>query len=126
MDSVEDWRYDGLTLRRDGKPVVLAPGGSEGAISYLSYQADALEIFGWAIDTSGPRKVDSILVFAGEQLIHQGVTDVMVAETNLFGVVVPVGFQFVIPNNSLGGNKNDEIRIFAVSADGSATELKQQ
>ena len=84
-----------------------------------------MEIFGWAIDTSGPRKVDSILVFAGEQLVHQGITDVMVAETKPFGVVVPVGFQFVIPNNSLGGNKIDEIRIFAVSADGTAAELEQ-
>jgi hypothetical protein len=123
MSKSGSWRLDDNVLLRDDQTLAMAQDELSGAIFYISNEADALDIFGWAIDTNGPQQVEKILVFQGTRLIHQGTTDVMVAETNQFDVLIPLGFHFVISSAAIAESVPSRISVFAVTRDGRANRL---
>ncbi len=103
------------TLRDSVGTLIPDNEGIAGLVDYLSRGEDTLEVFGWGVDKEQGRVLETVLIFEGDRLIWQGKTHMLREETHLFGVVIEVGFNAVIPLDRLEDRHGGGLRIFAVS-----------
>jgi len=98
----------------------------KGALEYVSVDDGTIEFFGWAMDVGKRELVDEIMIFENGQYVYSGVTGMPRGEGELYDApsVILVGFQFIIPANLFQSPGNSDIRVFAISKHGYATELE--
>jgi hypothetical protein len=92
-------------------------------VDYLSFGQESVEVFGWVIDATQKRLVQDVLAFDGDRLVYRGQSTMLREETHQFGVILKVGFHAVIPLDRIAGKTGADLRVFAVTADGRASEL---
>ena len=123
--TMDDWRPAGDTVTLNGDPMVVDLEGIQGQIDYISFGAASVEVFGWVIDSARRRTVSSVLVFDGEHLVYRGETTMLREETHRFDTILKVGFHGVIPHGALPERSPAGLRVFAVTEDGRARELRK-
>ncbi len=122
---------DDFSFNTDNNSVVNADGnlpndpiGIQGSVDYISFGKETVEILGWAIDSANVRQVKTILVFDGGHMIYKGRTYMLREQSNQFGVVIEVGFHLVIPFSQMVDSNGAGLRVFAITEDDRALELK--
>lgn len=120
------WNADGDNVSHTENQLSEDPIGIKGAVDYISFGLEAVEILGWAIDSANARAVKAILVFDGRHLIYEGGTHMLREETHLFGVVIAVGFHAVIPFSRIPDSAGGSLRVFAVTEDDRILELSSK
>jgi len=120
------WNADGDSVSRTGNELPDDPMGIKGAVDYISFGEEAVEILGWAIDSANARAVKAILVFDGPDLVYKGGTHMLREETHQFGVVIEVGFHAVIPFNQMPDSTGAGLRVFAVTEDDRTLEISSK
>lgn len=121
------------TLNTDGDSLSYAGGklpddsiGIKGAVDYISFGEETVEIMGWAFDSANARAVKAILVFDGLHLVYKGGTHMLREETHQFGVVIEVGFHAVIPFSQMPDSTGAGLRIFAVTEDDRTLDISRK
>jgi hypothetical protein len=118
-----EWQLDGNTLVHNGTRLPIDSEGIQGRVDYLSFGEESVEVFGWAIDAAQKRVVEDVLAFDGERMVYRGQTTMLREETHAFDVILKVGFHAVIPLDRMTGKTGADLRVFAVTVDGRASEL---
>ena len=121
----DEWLPAGDTVTLNGEPMAVDLEGIQGQIDYFSFGKASVEVFGWVIDSAQRRTVSSVLVFDGDQLVYRGETTMLREETHRFEVMLKVGFHAVIPRGALRERSPAGLRVFAVTGDGRARELRK-
>ena len=98
----------------------------KGTLEYATVNDGTIEFFGWAMDVAKKDTVDRVMVFENGQYVYSNVTGMPRGEGELNGApsVILVGFQFIIPANLFKALGHSDIRMFAISKQGYATELE--
>lgn len=123
--TTDVWRPAGDTVTLNGDPMAVDLEGIQGQLDYLSFGEASVEVFGWVIDAAQRRTVSSVLVFAGDRLVYRGETTMLREETHRFDTILKVGFHAVIPQGALPERSRAGLRVFAVTEDGRARELRK-
>ncbi|MFH1725402.1 MAG: sulfatase-like hydrolase/transferase [Elusimicrobiota bacterium] len=87
---------------------------------------DSVVLQGWAVDAAGKALPESILVFSGERFLFRGTAGIGrpdIASPESDGLPPNPGFEIVIPRKLIGDLSKAEIRVFALSSKGGASEL---
>ncbi len=116
----------GDSLSHAGGKLPSDPIGIKGAVDYISFGEETVEVMGWAFDSANARAVKAILVFDGLQLVYKGGTHMLREETHQFGVVIEVGFHAVIPLSQMPDSTGVDLRLFAVTEDDRALEISRK
>jgi hypothetical protein len=130
LTALDVLRLDYRVVDRDGEQVLvgggeelpIGDGNVQGSIDDLKRDGPAIRIGGWAASAEAKRPATRVLVFAGDQLLAQGVPDIDRADivANLkSSAVAKSGYAFRV---SGAGVDTDEIRVVAVYG-GEASEL---
>ena len=119
------WSADGDSVSHAGGKLPDDPVGIKGAVDYVSFGEEVVEIMGWAIDSANARAVTAVLVFDGRHLVYKGGTHMLREETHQFGVVIEVGFHAVIPFSQMSDSSGAGLRVFAVTEDDRALEISR-
>jgi hypothetical protein len=86
-----------------------------------------LELAGWAVDLVRREAATSVLVFVDGALLYSGRPNAVRADVAA-SLGAPAferaGFSFALPLEWLEGRADPEVRLFALSSQGAATELK--
>ena len=117
-----------LLIDKDGKAIHGAGDSVRGALEKIIVLEDKAQFVGWAADVEIGKSVKVILIFADDELVHSGVAEDRrydVAMELKQGGLARFGFSIVLPKNLFvsGDGKQRVIRVFAVSASDTATEL---
>ena len=130
LSALDVVRLQYRVVDRDGKQVLvgggqelpIGDGNVQGAIDDLVRDGPAIRVGGWAASAEAKRPATRVLVFAGDQLLAQGVPDIdrddIVANLNS-SAVAKSGYAFRV---SGAGIDTDDIRVVAVYG-GEASEL---
>lgn len=113
-------KSDGVEISVDPEQVLM-----HGYVDVMVQRGDNIYLNGWAGDDAY-RPAEYILVLAGERLVAEIRPDIAredVAEHFSRKAMLYSGFEALIPISSIGGTLSD-IRLFAVSMDRKAGELK--
>lgn len=111
----------------DGKAIKVIPNAMKGYLGVAKIRGKQVVFSGWAADVKYSRLPESILAFLDEKLVYSGKTDRErpdVAQHFKNSSLKMTGFKFMVPTHFFTGEVNPELRIFAVSKEGVATELK--
>jgi hypothetical protein len=111
----------------DGKAIKVIPNAMKGYLGVAKIRGKQVIFSGWAADVKYSRLPGSILAFLDEKLVYSGKTDLErpdVAQHFKNSSLKMTGFKFMVPIHFFTGEVNPELRIFAVSKEGVATELK--
>ena len=78
------------------------------------------------MDVAQADTVDSVMIFEDGQYVYSNTTGMPRGEGELNGApeVFIIGFQFIIPTNLFKTVGKSDIRVFAISKGGYATELE--
>lgn len=117
---------DEAIISSAGDTVSLLPGALIGHLDRAEIDGDFVQISGWAADLSRSRLPASILVFVDGEMRYQGPTnrerpDVVKAHED--EAIRGAGFRYTLPLEYLGDPTHSEMRIFALSDDGVASEV---
>jgi hypothetical protein len=98
----------------------------KGNLEYAKIHDGTMEFFGWAMDVANPDTVDKIMIFEDGQYVYSNTTSMPRDEGQIIGApsVIIIGFQFIIPANLFRAPGDSDIRLFAISKYGYATELE--
>jgi len=116
---------NGRIIAQNGEIPVIA-GKLKGKLEYATVNGGTIEFFGWAMDVANRDTVDRIMIFENDQYVYSNVTGMPRDEGELNGApsVILVGFQFIIPANLFKALDQSDIRLFAISKHGYATEIE--
>ena len=106
--------------------IPIKPESLRGDLEYARVDGGTIEFFGWAMDLAAKDIVDRIVIFEDGQYVYSGVTGMPREEGELYDAanVLLVGFQIIVPENLFRAPGHSDIRIFAISRHGYASELK--
>jgi len=116
---------EGTILGRTTETSIVT-GKLKGQLEYARIDGGTVEFFGWAIDVAGKEPVDKILIFEDGRYVYSNTTDMPRGEGALYEAsdIILVGFQFILPLNLFQAPGRSEVRVFAISRHGYATELE--
>lgn len=120
------WRLKANVIVGPGIEIPLVQDKLAGQLEYASLDDGAIELFGWAIDVDAQDSVDRIMVFENGRFKYSNVTGMPRGEGGLYGApdTILLGFQFVVPENLFEAIGQSEIRLYAISKHGYASELQ--
>ncbi len=110
----------------DGKLIPVRPGALRGHIDIFSEKDGQSIIAGWAADVKNMETPSDIVVFVSDEFFHVDYPQLRRQDiVNAFGneELLWSGFHFAIPQADFPGLDLSEVRIFAISKRGVATEL---
>ena len=116
---------EGTILGRTTETPIVT-GKLKGQLEYARIDGGTVEFFGWAIDIAGKEPVEKILIFEDGRYVYSNSTGMPRGEGALYEAsdVILVGFQFILPLNLFQAPGRSEVRLFAISRHGYATELE--
>ena len=125
-DDLQTWVLEENRIVGVNGEISIAAGKLKGDLEYAKLDGGTVEFFGWAMDVAQADTVDSVMVFEDGQYVYSNTTGMPRGEGELYGApdVFIVGFQFIIPSKLFKAIGKSDIRLFAISKDGYATELE--
>jgi len=103
--------------------IPLVPGALEGKVEDWFFEADTVRFGGWAGDVEAREAAETVLVFAGEELLYSGTPSVGRADLgNRHPGLGRSGFVVELPRERVGEGSDLRLRFFALR-EGKATEL---
>lgn len=113
-------------IASDGASIPVIPGALRGQVDAVSLAGDFVEVRGWAADVTKIDLPTAIVIFANGKSRFSGRTDMARPDVaDYFGnaALRGAGFSYALPRQWVEGGDNVEIRVFAVSREGVASEL---
>ncbi|MFQ5964292.1 MAG: sulfatase-like hydrolase/transferase [Candidatus Scalinduaceae bacterium] len=114
-------------ITSDGKPIPVIPGTLKGHLDIANVNNDGYITFvGWAADVKNSRLPKTILIFVNGKFFYSGHTDVYrrgVAKLFTNNALQWSGFRYEFPLAQFKDRSYNEVRFFAVSKNGVASEL---
>jgi hypothetical protein len=110
----------------DGKSIPVIPGAISGHVDHADIIGGNANFIGWAADTKNSELPDVILLFVNEKFFYAGWTNserLDVTEALDDDALKRAGFSYKFSWKDLKDTENLEVRVFAVSRQGVATEL---
>jgi len=125
-DEKETWILEDDRIVGDYRDLPIVASKLKGNLEYAKLDGGTMEFFGWALDVAESETVDSVMIFEDGQYIYLNTTGMPREEGALNGApdVYIIGFQFIIPTNLFKAVGESDIRLFAISKYGYATELE--
>ena len=119
------WTLGTDTLSNGETQLAIDKTGLKGKLEYAILDGGTVEFFGWALDVAGHDVADKIIIFDNGKSVYANVTSMPRGEGTLYKVpdALLTGFQFIIPASVLNIHNASDIRLFAVSKNGYASEL---
>ena len=114
-------------VSRNGNSVQVVPRAMDGVVEDVREQGDRLVVRGWASDGAHRERADQVAVFLNGQAKHKNLTIVSrpdVSERFDVPALMKSGFKIVVPKPSVEGPTALEVRVFAISLEGVASELR--
>ncbi len=117
-----------IIVSSDGKSVSVVPEALEGYVDAVDIKSDYVYVSGWAADAKNSELPDAIVIFVNGEFFYSGQTyedrpDVV----NTFGnkTLMWSGFNYAFFPRSIKNIANAEVRIFALSGRGVASEISR-
>ncbi len=122
----ETWTLNNNRIVGDDGEIPVIAEKLKGNLEYATVNNGTIEFFGWAMDIANKDTVDRVMIFENGQYVYSNVTGMPRGEGELNGApsVILLGFQFIIPANLFKALGHSDIRLFAISKQGYATELE--
>ncbi len=125
--AIEPSGFGEVTITADGRAMRVVSGAFRGGLGAAESKGGRVRFTGWAADIKNKEVPQAIVIFSHEEVIHAGSTrlprqrivDLYDRESLLLS-----GFDFTIPTDVLGDPSSSEVRFFAISERGFASELK--
>ncbi len=114
-------------MRSDGRLIPILPEAFQSLVQPLRYGNKGTTIRGWAVDVATLETPATIAIFADGEFRHAGPTGVEYHHlASRFGdeALRYAGFRFRLPKELAADTLNTELRVFAISTTGYASELK--
>jgi hypothetical protein len=109
-----------------GAPIPVIPSAMEGHVELAEIMKNGARFSGWAADIKNSEPPRSIVVFVNGKVAYSGSTFIerpdVVKHYKKRGVL-QAGFRYAIPSHLFGGLEHPEVRLFAISNNGLASEL---
>jgi hypothetical protein len=124
-DGLASWVLEDDRIIGDNGEMPIVAAKLKGNLEYATLDGGTVEFFGWAMDVAQADTVDSVMIFEDGQYVYSNTTGMPRGEGELNGApnVFIIGFQFIIPAKLFKAAGKSEIRLFAISKNGYATEL---
>ena len=111
----------------NGASIPVIPNTLTGYLGAAIIKGDFVKFAGWAADVKNFQLPEAILIFVDGEFFYSGRTnvdrpDVVKAYGNL--ALESAGFRYTLPLGSFRNIANSEVRVFALSKNGVASELK--
>ena len=118
------YRLAGGSLEGPDGSIPVVAGALEGAVEDWFFEADTVRFGGWAGDVEERRAAETVLVFAGDELLYSGAPSVGRADlAKRHPGLGRSGFVVELPRGRVGDDGSEAaLRFFAVR-DGQASEL---
>jgi hypothetical protein len=116
-----------VLLAAGGREIMVVPGVVQGCLDRAQIDGGSLELAGWAADARHGELPEAVVVLADGTVCHAGPVSCErrdVAEALKQPGLRQSGFSFVVPLDQLRRLGNPELRVFAVSRRGVASELQ--
>lgn len=115
---------DGTALLHDGRLIPIA-GGNAGSLDLVSFQGDDIVFEGWAGNAAPPQGADSVVIFVNGAPVAQGKPGIERPDVaQAFGAALASsGFRISLPVAASGLIRGQDIKAFALFADGTAKAL---
>lgn len=125
-NGLQTWRLEADRIVGDQGEMPIEAGKLKGNLEYAKLDGGTVEFFGWAMDVAQADTVDSVMIFEDGQYVYSNTTGMPRGEGELNGApeVFIIGFQFIIPTNLFKTVGKSDIRLYAISKNGYATELE--
>ncbi|MFT7462201.1 MAG: hypothetical protein ACI9EF_000539 [Pseudohongiellaceae bacterium] len=110
----------------DGRRLSVSPEALRGRCRVVEAASGDVAVSGWAFDPQGAGAVEAVVVFAGQRfLLAVDANGVSPSLVPLFGeAAAQASYRATLQHERLQGAKLSELRVFAVSARGIASELQ--
>ncbi|MBE9551373.1 MAG: sulfatase-like hydrolase/transferase [Proteobacteria bacterium] len=113
-------------ITSEGKSIPVIPGALVGFVDRAGISNDRVKFSGWAADIKNSELPEAILIFVSEKFVYSGRTctgrpDVVKAYGD--ATLQRSGFVYALLLEDFKGINNPEVRVFAVSKKGIASEL---
>ena len=132
--SAREIRYSLLT-NQDGSESIVSPGGEtvrivsgtmDGAVDVVRQQDGRTQVSGWASDGGHRRPADQVAIFVNGEANHYGHSVISRSDlVKAFGApsLLRASFDITLAGLVLDRDPPPEVRVFAISAAGAASEL---
>ncbi len=120
-----DGRDEEMLVAPDGTAIRLMPH-VRGHVDAVIVAGDFVELRGWGADVKNVTKPEAIVIFANGEFRYAGRPNLARPDVaDFFGTAAlqESGFSYTLPRQLFGGGDNVEVRVFAVSEHGVASEL---
>jgi hypothetical protein len=121
-----DGRREERIVATDGTSIRGIPHALRGHVDAVLVAGDFVEFRGWAADVKNSELPKAILIFANGEFRYAGRTNLARPDVvRVFGdrALRESGFSYTFPLHLFEGGDNLEVRVFAVSKEGVASEL---
>jgi hypothetical protein len=117
---------EGAVTGPDGQSLRVVPKALQGCLDRVERVDGCLEVAGWAADVKRGELPRSLLIFVNQKLLYSGRPNAHrpdVGQATGNAGLAAAGFNFALPLEWFNGSDNAEVRLFALSKQGEATEL---
>lgn len=112
----------------DGRSIPIVKGAVRGHVSVLDFRGGRAILEGWAADVSNSKLPQAIVIFDEEKFVYSGRCNALRPDVAMaFGnnqALLRAGFRYVLPVSYFKDPIKANIRVFAVSQEGPASELE--
>ena len=109
-----------------GETIRIVPGAMDGVVDAVRQQEAHTRVSGWASDGEHRRPADQVVIFVNGEASHYAHSVVSRSDVvKVFGApsIVQAGFDVILPGLVLERGPPPEVRVFAISTRGVASEL---
>ena len=111
----------------DGSAIPIVPQALRGWVDSIQVSENTASLKGWAVDEKHAQPVEQILIFLNGTFFHAGQTSVPRPEIAKWlgqPAFATSGFRYTFPAEPFTGSETPEVRVFAVSSNIIASELR--
>jgi hypothetical protein len=114
-----------LIISSDNRSIPIVPNALKGFLDVANLEGDHVSFHGWAADVKNSQLPQAIVLFVNRKFLFEGFVDIRrdgVAE-NYGKHLHESGFEYLLPSELFVNKTDVEVRVFAVSKKGQASEL---
>ncbi len=127
LTQAESGAAEELIVSSTGRAIRIVPGAMAGWVDWVQRRAGHIRLGGWASDGAFHKPADQAVVFVDGEADHYHHTVVPrsdVAKHFKMPSMVEAGFWVVVPGSIFDRDPLPVVRVFAISANGVASELR--